>query len=261
MINYNVNLHIVTLSPWPLFQSLSLINFILRNLIFLINFNLIIIIFNFLMVLIILFQWLRDVIRESTFQGCHIPLVVKRLQIGIILFIISEFFFFISFFWRYFSLILDQSPELGFLFPPIGIIIFNPYNIPLLNTLILLSSGVTLTWSHFSLILKKFNSCFISLFLTVFLGIYFIILQIVEYYESFFTINDSFYGSIFYISTGFHGFHVFVGTIFLFIMFFRFINNHFSSYHHFGFEAAAWYWHFVDLIWLFLYLFYYWWNL
>lgn len=260
MTNYNINLHIVTNSPWPLFHSLNLFNFIISRLMYLNNFNKFILFFNLFIFLLISYQWWRDVVRESRFQGFHIPLVYKRAQFGIILFIISELFFFISFFWRYFSLILDESIELGLNFPPLGVTIFNPFNIPLLNTLVLLFSGVVLTLSHYRLISKNYCCCLWNLLFTILLGIYFTLLQLVEYYESFFIINDSFYGSIFFISTGFHGFHVCVGSIFLIIIGYRLKVNHFSHYHHFGYEAAIWYWHFVDLIWLFLFLFYYWWS-
>lgn len=132
--------------------------------------------------------------------------------------------------------------------------------VPLLNTIILLTSGISVTWSHHSLLNNNFKQFFFSLFITLILGLYFSILQLYEYLDSSFNISDSSYGSIFFLFTGFHGLHVLIGTIFLFICFFRILFIHFSLNHHFGFEAAAWYWHFVDIVWLFLYIFIYWWG-
>ena len=174
--------------------------------------------------------------------------------------IISEILFFLSFFWAFFHRRLSPSIELGIIWPPIGIISFNPFQIPLLNTVILLTSGITITWAHHSIISRNYTQTTQRLFFTVLLGIYFTILQAYEYIEAPFTIADSIYGSTFFIATGFHGPHVLIGTTFLIVCWLRHINFHFSSAHHFGFEAAAWYWHFIDIIWLFLYITFYWWN-
>ena len=141
-----------------------------------------------------------------------------------------------------------------------GINVFNPLQIPLLNTIILLSSGVSVTWAHHSLIEKNYSQSFQGILITVILGVYFTILQGFEYNEASFSISDSTYGATFFIATGFHGLHVIIGTSFLLICLLRHLANHFSPYHHFGFEAAAWYWHFVDVVWLFLYLSIYWWG-
>lgn len=141
-----------------------------------------------------------------------------------------------------------------------GIEIFNPFKTPLLNTIILISSGISVTWAHHSLINKNFNQTFLRLLLTIILRIYFSILQLFEYNEAPFNISDSTYGTTFFIATGFHGIHVFIGTLFLSICLIRHYNHHFSPTHHFGFEAAIWYWHFVDIIWLLLYISIYWWG-
>lgn len=215
---------------------------------------------RFLSLLIIIYQWWRDIARERTFQGHHTSKVVLSIRWGIILFITSEVFFFISFFWGFFHSSLSPSIELGILWPPKGINTFNPLEIPLLNTLILLRSGLSVTWAHHSLIENNFRQRWKSLLLTIILGIYFSILQAYEYIEAPFAISDSVYGSSFFIATGFHGLHVIIGTIFLLVSLLRLLNNHFSATHHFGFEAAAWYWHFVDVVWLFLYLSIYWWG-
>lgn len=259
MINHNHPFHLVTSRPWPIIISINLFN------------NLICIVrwfhkFNYLLILTIpctiicVYQWWRDVVRESTFQGCHTNLVYKGIRIGIILFIISEILFFVSFFWAYFHSSLAPSIEIGQLWPPLGIKPFNPFDIPLINTIILVSSGLTVTWSHHAMINKNLEERKKSLLLTVTLGMYFTILQIIEYQESPFTIADSIYGSTFFIATGFHGIHVIIGTTFLLLCLIRINWNHFSPTHHFGFEAAAWYWHFVDVVWLFLYVSIYWWS-
>lgn len=169
-------------------------------------------------------------------------------------------FFFVSFFWAYFHCSLSPDIFIGQNWPSKGIQRFNPIGIPLLNTLILLSSGIRLTARHHFIIVGNKLKANYYLIITIILGVYFSILQWIEYQEASFSISDSIYGSTFFIATGFHGLHVLIGTIFLFVCFSRLIINHFSSYHHFGFEAAAWYWHFVDVVWLFLYLFIYWWG-
>jgi len=206
------------------------------------------------------YQWWRDVSRESTYQGLHTTKVTTGIKLGIILFIVSEVFFFLSFFWAFFHSSLSPSIEIGIQWPPIGIKPFNPIQIPLLNTIILLSSGVTVTWSHHRIIEKNLSEAKNSLAITIILGVYFTSLQALEYWEATFSISDSVYGSTFFMATGFHGLHVLMGTSFLAVCLGRIINNHFSRYHHFGFEAAAWYWHFVDVVWLFLYINIYWWG-
>jgi len=142
----------------------------------------------------------------------------------------------------------------GSLWPPFGIQVFNPFQVPLLNTIVLVSSGVSVTWAHHSLIAGNFTQTTQGLVLTVVLGVYFTILQGLEYYEARFTFADRVYGSTFFIATGFHGLHVLVGTLFLLVTLIRHVLGEFRASHHFGFEAAAWYWHFVDVVWLFLYL-------
>nr|APF47420.1 cytochrome c oxidase subunit III [Microgaster campestris] len=258
MMKFNHPYHLVTLSPWPLFSSLGLIITMSGILMFFNEFNLNLMFFGMFLILLNLYQWWRDVIRESTIQGFHTIIVMKGLQNGMILFIISEIMFFFSFFWCYFHMYLSPSIEIGSIWYPINLMVFNPFNIPLLNTLILLSSGVSITYCHYSILESNFKKSFKMLKLTVILGLIFSYFQYLEYNESFFCINDSVYGSIFFMLTGFHGFHVILGTMFNFIMLIRLNSKHFSMYHFFGFEASSWYWHFVDLVWLFLYLFIYW---
>lgn len=152
------------------------------------------------------------------------------------------------------------NPELGGCWPPTGIHPLNPLEVPLLNTSVLLASGVSITWAHHSLIEGNRNPMLQALFITIALGVYFTLLQASEYYEAPFTISDGVYGSTFFVATGFHGLHVIIGSTFLIVCFFRQLKYHFTSNHHFGFEAAAWYWHFVDVVWLFLYVSIYWWG-
>lgn len=252
--------HLVTLRPWPLLTSFRIIILLVRIINWFNNFNFNIIYIGLLLILICIYQWWRDVIRERTFQGFHTNKVYSGLKLGILLFIISEIFFFIRIFWCYFHIFLSPRVEIGRFWPPKNIISFNPYHIPLINTIILLSSGVRITWCHYSLINIKKKRSIIRILITILLGIVFTIFQYLEYLEAPFTISDSIYGSIFFIATGFHGFHVLIGTIFLLINYLRILNNNYSSIHHFGFEAAAWYWHFVDVVWLFLYLLVYFWS-
>lgn len=251
--------HLVTLRPWPLLTSFRVILILVGSMNWFNNFEIWIIIIGVTFTIICVIQWWRDVIRESKFQGFHTFKVVEGLKLGILLFIISEVFFFIRIFWCYFHIFLSPRIEIGGLWPPKNIISFNPYFIPLLNTIILLSSGISITWCHHSLINRNKTERVGSLFLTIFLGLVFSLIQYIEYKNASFSIADSVYGSIFFISTGFHGLHVLIGTIFLIVNFFRILRGDFSSIHHFGFEAAAWYWHFVDVVWLFLYLLVYFW--
>nr|YP_010181255.1 cytochrome c oxidase subunit III [Bactrothrips quadrituberculatus]QVD42812.1 cytochrome c oxidase subunit III [Bactrothrips quadrituberculatus] len=257
MIYFNHPFHLVSLSPWPILASMSAFIMIFGMVDWFNNYSNFQNILGFLCILLVCFQWWRDVVREGTWQGFHTFKVFKGLQLGMILFIVSEVFFFLSFFWAFFHMSLSPDLELGLKWPPLGIIFFNPIEIPLLNTMILLLSGLTVTWAHYSILLGKKKELMLSLFLTCMLGVYFSCIQAYEYMESFFCISDSVFGSTFFVMTGFHGIHVLIGTLFLFVNFFRSINNHFSNNHHFGFEAAAWYWHFVDVVWLFLYLFVY----
>lgn len=252
--------HLVNPRPWPLTRSVRALLLAVGMVKWFYRKNLDLFFFGVLRMLISIYQWWRDVTRERTFQGLHTFKVQKGLQLGIILFITSEVLFFFSFFWAFFHSRLSPCIELGEVWPPKGIVPFNPYRVPLLNTIILLSSGATVTWAHYRILEYEHSEAEMSLKITIFLGLYFTGLQAMEYYEAPFTIADSVYGSIFFVATGFHGLHVLVGTRFLLVCLVRLICAHFSSDHHFGFEAAAWYWHFVDVVWLFLFFSIYWWG-
>nr|QNE86027.1 cytochrome c oxidase subunit III [Beraea pullata] len=252
--------HLVDYSPWPLTGAMGLMITMSGLIMWFHKFSMMMLWLGLITLVMTSYQWWRDVSRESTYQGLHTYKVLKGMKMGMILFIVSEVFFFISFFWTFFHSSITPTPEVGVLWPPMYIIPFNPFQIPLLNTIILLSSGISVTWTHHSILENNLSQSINSLFITIILGIYFTMLQAYEYLEASFSIADSVYGSVFFIATGFHGLHVIVGTIFLFVSFMRMYNNQFSMTHHFGFEAAAWYWHFVDIVWLFLYVSIYWWS-
>nr|YP_025728.1 cytochrome c oxidase subunit III [Songthela hangzhouensis]AAP51138.1 cytochrome c oxidase subunit III [Songthela hangzhouensis] len=249
--------HMVNQSPWPITSAASAM-LITSGMIKWFHFNsYFMFLLGIILMLLTMLLWWRDVVREGTYQGLHTELVTKGLQWGMILFIISEILFFMSFFWAFFHSSLSPCVELGASWPPKGISPFNPFQVPLLNTAILLASGVTVTWAHQNILSNLNKKAFQSLLLTCLLGIYFTILQIWEYYQAPFSISDSIYGSTFFVATGFHGLHVIIGSSFLTICLMRIKLSHLSSTHHFGFEAAAWYWHFVDVVWLFLFTFIY----
>nr|WGV34179.1 cytochrome c oxidase subunit 3 [Charinus carajas]WGV34192.1 cytochrome c oxidase subunit 3 [Charinus carajas] len=252
--------HMVNSSPWPLTAAIGSLT-ITTGMIKWFHLNsMTLFSLGLLILLITALQWWRDTIRESTFQGHHTLRVMTGLRVGMILFIISEILFFISFFWAFFHSSLTPNIELGTLWPPKSISPFNPLHIPLLNTAILLASGVTVTWAHHNLLNNNINMTSKALLTTLILGLYFTLLQAWEYYEAPFSISDSAFGTTFFVSTGFHGLHVIIGSTFLATILSRNMLNHLSAQHHFGFEAAAWYWHFVDVVWLFLYTSIYWWG-
>nr|WCB98910.1 cytochrome c oxidase subunit 3 [Bactrocera dorsalis] len=252
--------HLVDYSPWPLTGAIGAMTSVSGLVKWFHQYDISLFTLGNIITILTVYQWWRDVSREGTFQGLHTLPVTLGLRWGMILFILSEVLFFVSFFWAFFHSSLSPAIELGAMWPPAGIQPFNPFQIPLLNTAILLSSGVTVTWAHHSLMEGNHSQATQGLFFTVLLGVYFTILQAYEYIEAPFTIADSVYGSTFFMATGFHGIHVLIGTTFLLVCLIRHLNNHFSKTHHFGFEAAAWYWHFVDIVWLFLYISIYWWG-
>jgi cytochrome c oxidase subunit 3 len=204
--------------------------------------------------------WWRDVIKEAEFQGHHTPVVQIGMRYGMALFIASEVMFFSAFFWAFFDSSLFPRAATGGVWPPKGVLPLDPLAIPLLNTLILLTSGCTVTWAHHALRMGDRKGTIQGLALTVALGIMFTSFQAFEYAHAPFGFKDGIYTSTFFMATGFHGFHVIIGTIFLAVCLFRTIKGHFKPDHHFGFEAAAWYWHFVDVVWLFLFAFVYIWG-
>ncbi len=202
--------------------------------------------------------WWRDVLRESKTPGLHTAVVRLGLRYGMMLFIASEVMFFSGFFWAYFHFALYPDHVSGAehaVWPPEGIRTFDPFHLPLLNTMILLLSGTTVTWAHHGLLTGDQKALRNGLLITVLLGMTFTMCQAIEYSDAPFKFaGGGIYPSVFFLATGFHGFHVIVGTIFLIVCWFRAKGGEFTPERHFGFEAAAWYWHFVDVVWLFLFV-------
>ncbi len=199
-------------------------------------------------------------VREATFEGHHTPIVQLGLRYGMALFIASEVMFFVAWFWAFFNASLFPTEQIGGVWPPEGVTVFDPWSVPFLNTLILLSSGCTVTWAHHELRNGNQRGLVQGLVLTIVLGIAFTSLQAFEYSDAPFGFRDGIYPTTFFMATGFHGAHVIIGTCFLTVCLFRAAKGHFKPDHHFGFEAAAWYWHFVDVVWLFLFSCIYLWG-
>lgn len=251
--------HIVFIRPWPLIIRIRIFSILLGTAYWVTRKERSLIALRTITTCIVIAQWWRDVSRERSLQGFHTNWVINGLRWGILLFITSEVLFFFRFFWAFFHRRLAPNIEMGNLWPPIGVIAIAPFQIPLLNTAILLRSGITVTWAHHNIININNKAINTAMYLTIFLGIYFTALQAWEYLESSFCLRDSIFGSVFFVATGFHGIHVIVGTLFLIFSFLRHKINVFSYIHHSGIEIAIWYWHFVDVVWLFLFSFIYWW--
>lgn len=260
MINQNHPFHLVFNRPWPLFTSVRVLTILIGTVEWMYSKSPLIITMGTICTILNSYQWWRDISREGSYQGYHRNLVVNGLRWGMILFITSEILFFFSFFWSFFHRRLAPNIELGLIWPPLGILAINPFQVPLLNTTILLARGVFVTWAHHGLIEQKNSVIKFNIIITIILGIYFTSLQGWEYWEASYSIRDSSFGRTFFLATGFHGLHVLVGTLFLLISFIRHNLNMYSINHHLGLETAIWYWHFVDVVWLFLYSFLYWWS-
>lgn len=259
--------HLVRPSIWPLAGSLAAGMFTVGMVMFMhkvelggLNIGLKGALLGLLGILAVMFFWWKDVIFESVTERVHNKITEVGLRFGMMLFIASEVMFFVAFFWAFFSAAFFPTEGIGFVWPPQNIHVIDPFHLPFLMTMILLLSGCTVTWAHHAILEGKNDQVIKALGITVFLGVVFLGFQIYEYTHAHFGITDGIYGATFYMATGFHGFHVFVGTIFLAVCWLRAIKGHFTPERHFGFEAAAWYWHFVDVVWLFLFISIYWWG-
>lgn len=271
--NVNHDYHIVDPSPWPLIGGIGAFTMAIGAIAGMRYLNEDVFMFagvdlanpwlfyiGVALVLYTMFAWWSDTIKESH-AGDHTPVVQMHLRYGMILFISSEVMFFVAWFWAFFdaSLFANEAAQYarveytGGQWPPAGIEVLDPMHLPLFNTVILLLSGTTVTWAHHALIHNQRGMLKGMLFITVVLGILFSGVQAYEYAHAPFDFKESIYGATFFMATGFHGFHVLVGTIFLLVCLFRAMAGHFKPEKHFGFEAAAWYWHFVDVVWLFLF--------
>lgn len=271
--------HLVNPSPWPAVVSLAVL-FMMVGAVFamkpdaelfgMTGFGTYMFWIGFLGTVYSAVEWWGDVIKEGE-TGDHTPVVQIGLRYGMILFIASEVMFFVAWFWAFFNAALypaiptDGASIFEFagqeaVWPPAGIETFDPWHLPFINTLILLLSGTTVTWAHHAIVEGDREGFKKGLWLTVILGAIFSCVQGYEYSHAAFGFSGSIYGATFYMATGFHGFHVLVGTIFLAVCLGRAYKGHFKPDHHFGFEAAAWYWHFVDVVWLFLFICVYIWG-
>jgi len=255
--------HLVNPSPWPFVGAFSLLvlAFGAAGAMHNHSWGVILALAGFMGVLYTMFGWWRDVVKEGIVDHAHTNAVSTGLRIGMALFIVSEILFFAAFFWAFFN--ASTMPRLPLedtwaiaegIWPPKGIIPFDPMDLPFLNTLILLLSGTTVTWAHYEILHNRQKQAVTALGWTVVLGVLFTACQAYEYSHASFGFKQGIYASTFYMATGFHGFHVLVGTIFLAVCLMRAKKGHFTPTKHLGFEFAAWYWHFVDVVWLFLFV-------
>jgi cytochrome c oxidase subunit 3 len=255
--------HLPDPSPWPILASLGGFSIVV-GIIFAAHLgSYILLTVGTLATVAVAYLWWRDVVNEARTPGAHTPIVRLSLRYGMVLFISSEVMFFVGFFWAYFNfLIFPETQGNGeTVWPPSSIHTFDPFHLPFLNTMILLLSGTTVTWAHHALLEGDKRNLVRGLGITVLLGLAFTALQAVEYAMAPFKfVGGGVYPSTFFLATGFHGFHVIIGTLFLAVCWFRARANHFTPARHFGFEAAAWYWHFVDVVWLFLFVVIYWYG-
>ncbi|KAG9511424.1 cytochrome c oxidase subunit III (mitochondrion) [Fragariocoptes setiger] len=244
-------------SPWPIFSSLSSFNLFFSLFLFLKYGYLDLFCCSMILIMLTSYMWWRDYTREYVSDGGYSDSIDFCMKFSMVFFIGSEIFFFFSFFWSYFHFFMSPVFEEGFFWPPYCLLTFSSFNVPLLNTILLLSSGVTITVCHMMIINGDYKKSLVYLVLTVLLGFTFSFFQCLEYMSSFFCISDSNYGSIFFLLTGFHGMHVLIGTVFLLISMGRLVLFMLSSDHMLSFELCSWYWHFVDVVWIFLYFFVY----
>jgi cytochrome c oxidase subunit 3 len=267
----NHDYHLVDPSPWPFIGSVAAFITAVGAVMWMHGSTSAILLVGFALVLYTMFMWWRDVIAEAH-KGDHTPVVSLHLRYGMLMFIASEVMFFVAWFWAFFDASLFSNEAIqqarvaatGGIWPPKGTEVFNPWDLPFLNTLILLTSGTTVTWAHHALLNNDRKGLVWGLALTVALGAVFTSVQAYEYAHAAFAFSrdngGNIYGSTFFMATGFHGFHVIIGTIFLIVCLLRALKGHFTPQQHFGFEAAAWYWHFVDVVWLFLFACVYVWG-
>lgn len=259
--------HLVNPSLWPLTMALSLYNLFIIFIAYFNNFILFSICLNFGFWSITFYsplfyfgiwffflsRWLTDIIREATYEGYHTLCVQFGIYLGMVLFIFSEIMFFFSFFWAFFHVSLSPNFYLGLIWPPENLNLLDAFSLPLWNTVILLSSGVTVTYAHRGILAGSRYASLDGLYWTFLYGVFFTFIQGYEYSYSDYSMNDGIFGSIFFLLTGFHGIHVIIGTLFLFVCLYRHIDYHFTRQHHVGLELGILYWHMVDVIWLFLF--------
>ena len=254
--------HLVSPSPWPVYTSICLLALTSAGVLTMHTYFIssILVLLAVTSVIYSMSLWFRDIISEATFLGNHTLAVQRGLNLGVALFIVSEIFFFLAIFWTFFHSAVSPNVELGAHWPPSGIETVNPFELPMLNTIILLASGFWVTYAHHSIIKGKRGGALYGLVLTIFLAFLFTTLQGKEYLISNFTFSDGTYGSIFYFGTGFHGFHVMIGTAYIAVGLWRVLVYHSTDNHHLGLESSILYWHFVDVVWLILFVSVYYWG-
>lgn len=254
--------HIVDPSPWPFVASLGALMTAMGGVLYMHRFAMGwgLLLHGLLLVAYVTYVWFRDIVREATYEGHHTVKVQRGLRLGVILFIVSEAMFFFGFFWAFFHSSLSPSHNIGGVWPPAAISPPVFYFKPLTNTVLLLTSGVSLTWAHRAVALAAKKHAVVALSYTIFLACLFTFFQVLEYKSLTFNISDGIYGSCFYMITGLHGFHVLAGTVALVVSLVRLVLNHFTTTQHIGLESAVWYWHFVDAIWIFVFGSVYWWG-
>ncbi len=253
--------HMVEPSPWPAVGTIAALTLASGGIWFMHGGPPWVLIAGFIILLVTFFGWWRDVVREAQSGEFHTSVVQHGLRVGVILFIASEVMFFFAFFWAFFNASVPAINRAAHtVWPPEGVIPFETFGLPFLNTLILLTSGATVTVAHHAIRMGEREKMAFWTAMTALLGIIFLACQAYEYSHAAFGFRDGIYSSTFFMATGFHGFHVLVGTIFLIVCFLRARKGHFTANQHVGFEAAAWYWHFVDVVWLFLFVSIYWWG-
>jgi cytochrome c oxidase subunit 3 len=263
----NHDYHILPPSIWPLLGSVGAFIMLFGAVLWMANDMPWMFLIGLVLVLYTMFGWWSDVVAEGNNGVDHTPVVQIGLRYGFILFIMSEVMFFAAWFWSFFKHAMypmhpeGLSPAVDGVWPPAGIETFDPWHLPLINTLILLCSGMAATWAHHALAHEDNREDMKwGLVLAIALGLIFTAFQVYEYTHAAFGFSGNIYGANFFMATGFHGFHVIVGTIFLFVCLIRLMKGHFTRENHIGFEAAAWYWHFVDVVWLFLFAAVYIWG-
>lgn len=253
--------HLVEPSAWPFVGSVGALAAAIGGIMYMHGAPIFAVLPGLAIILYTFYVWGRDIVREANSGADHTPVVRHGLRMGMVLFIASEVMFFFAFFWAFFNATIPAISATAFdVWPPEGVVPFDTWGLPFINTLILLTSGATVTWAHHGLREGNRGALKMGLALTILLGALFTGLQAYEYYHASFGFTDGIYSSTFYLATGFHGFHVIVGTIFLIVCYFRSLKGDFTDEAHVGFEAAAWYWHFVDVVWLFLFCAIYWWG-
>ena len=254
--------HLTAPSPWPILTASSVLAMLTGAVLYFNSFEYggFLVILGMITTSVAWFLWLRDVTTEGTHLGLHTRVVQHSLSLGIGLFILTEACFFGSIFWAYGWSSMSPTVELGAQWPPVGVTPLSPITVPLLNTILLVSSGATVTYAHHALFRGDRTAALIGTFLTVILAIVFTYLQFFEYSTAGFNMSDGAFGTCFYFSTGGHGAHVIIGTIFIAVGLIRLTLYHFTTAHHMGYEGSILYWHFVDAVWLFLYAVIYWWG-